>query len=133
MKQKDSLLGTGWDFPPEFDKNTLDVKMTSAEEDIKKSLYILLSTTVGERLMQPEYGCNLKRFLFEPLNTTTVAYIRKLVEDAILYFEPRIEPEEVSVEVEDGILNIIIDFRIRTTNSRGNMVYPFYLKEGTER
>ncbi len=131
MKKEESFLGTGWSFPPEFDKNTADVKMTSAEEDIKRSLYILLSTTVGERVMQPAYGCNLKRFLFEPLNATTIAYVRKLVEDAIVYFEPRIELEGVSVEVEEGTLNIIIDFRIRATNARSNLVYPFYLKEGT--
>ncbi len=131
MKKEESFLGTGWSFPPEFDKNTADVKMTSAEEDIKRSLYILLSTTVGERVMQPAYGCNLRRFLFEPLNATTVAYIRKLVEDAIVYFEPRIELEGVSVEVDEGTLNIIIDFRIKVTNSRSNLVYPFYLKEGT--
>ncbi len=131
MKKEESFLGTGWSFPPEFDKNTADVKMTSAEEDIKRSLYILLSTTVGERVMQPAYGCNLKRFLFEPLNATTIAYVRKLVEDAIVYFEPRIELDGVSVEVEEGTLNIIIDFRIRATNARSNLVYPFYLKEGT--
>ena len=131
MKKEESFLGTGWSFPPEFDKNTADVKMTSAEEDIKRSLYILLSTTVGERVMQPAYGCNLKRFLFEPLNATTIAYVRKLVEDAIVYFEPRIELEGVSVEVDEGTLNIIIDFRIKVTNSRSNLVYPFYLKEGT--
>ncbi len=131
MKKEESFLGTGWSFPPEFDKNTADVKMTSAEEDIKRSLYILLSTTVGERVMQPAYGCNLKRFLFEPLNATTIAYVRKLVEDAIVYFEPRIELEGVSVEVEEGTLNIIIDFRIRATNARSNLVYPFYLREGT--
>ncbi|HHD11957.1 MAG TPA: hypothetical protein ENK42_05905 [Deltaproteobacteria bacterium] len=131
MKKEESFLGTGWSFPPEFDKNTADVKMTSAEEDIKRSLYILLSTTVGERVMQPAYGCNLKRFLFEPLNATTIAYVRKLVEDAIVYFEPRIELDGVSVEIEEGTLNIIIDFRIRATNARSNLVYPFYLKEGT--
>jgi len=131
VKKEESFLGTGWSFPPEFDKNTADVKMTSAEEDIKRSLYILLSTTVGERVMQPAYGCNLKRFLFEPLNATTIAYVRKLVEDAIVYFEPRIELDGVSVEIEEGTLNIIIDFRIRATNARSNLVYPFYLKEGT--
>jgi phage baseplate assembly protein W len=105
--------------------------MVKDEEDIQESLSILLSTTIGERVMQPRYGCNLKQFLFEPLNASIEAYIKKLVEEAILYFEPRIDPLGVSLDAEDGKLEITVDYKIRATNSRSNFVYPFYIQEGT--
>ena len=85
-----SFLGTGWSFPPTFSKIKKGVEMTSDEEDIQSSLRILLSTAVGERIMQPKYGCNLDDLIFEPLNTTIKTYIRGLVKQAILIFEPRI-------------------------------------------
>lgn len=125
------FLGTGWGFPPSFNKANQNVVMVKDREDIEESLSILLSTTIGERVMQPRYGCNLKQFLFEPLNASIESYIRKLVEEAILYFEPRIDPLGVSLEAEDGKLEITVDYKIRSTNTRSNFVYPFYIQEGT--
>lgn len=124
-------IGTGWSFPPTFNKQTQAVEMVSGKQDIEASLHILLSTTIGERVMQPLYGCNLKQFVFEPTNASLEAYIKKLVEDAILYFEPRIELEQLSVDVEDGTMEITVEYTIRANNSRSNFVYPFYIKEGT--
>lgn len=134
-EEENSFLGKGWGFPPTFQKENKQVEMVSDEEDIRQSLEILLSTYVGERVMQPEYGCNLRELLFEPLDTSLQTYILDLVEKAIIYFEPRIRLESASMltdQVSEGILIISIDFRVRTTNSRFNMVYPFYLNEGTE-
>ncbi len=108
--------------------------MISAEEDIQSSLEILLSTDVGERVIQPKYGCNLHRLLFEPLDTTLQAYMKDLIKTAILYFEPRIILNDVTLdpEPEEGRININIDYTVATTNTRNNFVYPFYLREGTE-
>lgn len=133
MAIEKDFIGTGWSFPPTFTKGNKGVEMLSGKEDIDGSLHILLSTTIGERVMQPKYGCNLKKFLFDPNNVSMKAYIKKLVEDAILYFEPRIKPEKINLDVEDGIMEITVVYTVKNTNSRSNFVYPFYLKEGTTR
>ena len=125
------FLGTGWGFPPKFNKSSQNIVMVKDREDIEESLSILLSTTIGERVMQPRYGCNLKQFLFEPLNASIESYIKKLVEEAILYFEPRIDPLGISLDADDGKLEITVDYIIRSTNTRSNFVYPFYIQEGT--
>ena len=108
--------------------------MLSDEYDIQSSLEILLSTRVGERVMQPKYGCNMEKLLFEPLDTTLQAYMKDLIRTAILYFEPRIILESITLEpvVNEGRINVNIEFTIATTNTRNNFVYPFYLNEGTE-
>lgn len=128
-----AFLGTGWGFPPAFEKSTQTVTMVSGEEDINSSLEILLSTGLGERIMQPGYGCNLKQLLFEPLDTGLKAYIKDLIKTAILYHEPRIRLDDVALteKPEHGILEITVEYTVRTTNSRSNFVYPFYLQEGT--
>ena len=135
MTTKDSFLGRGWGFPPEFSKDTASVFLTEDEEDIEKSLEILLSTRLGERVMLPDYGCNLDELLFKPLNLTLKTYVADLIKTAILYHESRIDVEKIRIEPSndtDGILLITIDYRIRITNSRKNMVFPFYQAEGTE-
>ena len=107
--------------------------MISGEEDINSSLQILLSTEVGDRVMQPKYGCTMDRLLFEPLDTSLQAYMKDLVRTAILYFEPRIILDDVRLEPEpeEGRILIRIDYTIATTNTRNNFVYPYYLNEGT--
>jgi len=131
-------LGTGWSFPPRFLKTQLgpQVGMISGEADIQESLKILLATRVGERILQPKYGCNLDELLFEPLNTTVKTYIRGLVRQAILMYEPRIELEGVEIEAIDepaGTIELLVSYRVRATNSRFNMVFPFYQGEMVER
>lgn len=134
MANDRSFLGTGWSFPPTFRRSTRSVEMLSDEYDIQSSLEILLSTRVGERVMQPKYGCNMEKLLFEPLDTTLQAYMKDLIRTAILYFEPRIILENVTLEpvANEGRININIEFTVATTNTRNNFVYPFYLNEGTE-
>ena len=106
--------------------------MAENEDDVRQSLHILLSTAVGERILEPKYGCNLRRFLFEPLDTTLRTYIKDVVRDAILYFEPRVVLERVSVEAlsGEGQLIIGVEYQIPATNTRTNLVFPFYLREG---
>jgi len=130
-----SFLGTGWSFPPAFDTVSNSVQMTSDEIDIQFSLQILLSTRKGERVMQPEYGCNLDEMLFEPMSTTFKTYISQMIKRAILYYESRIDLNSVIVDDSDeinGTILLILDYTVRTTNSRFNFVYPYYKTEGTE-
>ena len=135
MEYKNSFLGTGWGFPPEFNKKGKGkVEMLSDEADIKSSLNILLSTRLGERIMVPNYGCNLDELLFKPLNLTLKTFVRELIKNAILYYEPRIDAEKIQIDPTnelDGELLILIDYRIRATNARNNLVFPFYKEEGT--
>lgn len=135
MAEKNTFLGTGWGFPPTFIKHNKGVKTITGIEDINSSLHILLSTRLGERVMQPEYGCNLDTMLFETMNASMKTYVKNLVENAILDYEPRIHMEKVNVDTtreNEGVLLIQIDYRVRTTNTRHNYVYPFYKTEGTE-
>jgi uncharacterized protein len=133
MDDNSEFIGKGWSFPPAFDKDTGSTAMSTGVQDIFESLHILLSTTIGERVMRPDYGCNLRDYVFDPMNVAMDGYIRKLVEDAIIYFEPRITLEKVNVDLlgNEGIMWINVDFRIDATNSRANYVYPYYIKEGT--
>ena len=132
MANDQSFLGRGWAFPPTFDKGRKGVVMAEEAEDIRQSLQILLSTRVGERIMQPKYGCNMERLLFEPLNTTLQTYMEDLIRTAILYFEPRILLNAVTLlpQPNEGRIEVEVDFTIRGTNSRYNFVYPFYQEEG---
>lgn len=131
--RKQTFLGTGWNFPLTFRRELGGSEMIADEEDIQSSLNILLSTEVGERIMQPRYGCNLTPFLFEPLNIATKTMIEKIVNDAVTLNEPRIIADKVDIQytTEDGLVNINIEYRIITTNTRYNYVFPFYLKEAT--
>lgn len=128
-----TFLGKGWAFPPQFNKLTATVEMLSNEDDIRNSLQVLLSTRVGERIMQPSYGCNMDVLLFEPINESLISYITDLVFTSIYYSEPRVNPEGVVVQAaeEEGTILITVEYTIRTTNSRHNLVFPFYLNEGT--
>ena len=135
MDENQSFLGRGWSFPPEFNKESRSVKMLEVEVDIKSSLHILLSTRLGERVMLPGYGCNLEELLFSPLTLTLKTYVTDLIKTAILYHEPRIDVKKIDIDPTDelnGVLLVNIDFIIRSTNSRMNMVFPFYKEEGNE-
>lgn len=129
------FLGRGWAFPPCFSKVNDEVQMVNGVEDIRQSLHILLSTQLGERAMQSDYGCNLEHLLFEPLSQSTQSYITKLIEHSIALYEARIELLNIDFDMTDvynGKVMIDLSFRVVKTNSRFNFVYPFSLTEGTE-
>ena len=132
MSKRKSFLGAGWGFPPAFSNKTAAVGLLSNEDDIQSSLEILLTTRQGERVMRPDYGCNLDELVFEPLTTTFKTYIKDLISTAILYYEPRIDVNKIELddtgELEGRIL-ISIDYTVRATNSRFNFVVPFYKTE----
>ncbi len=130
-----TFLGRGWSFPPTFSRSRPVVEMLEEEADIASSLEILLSTIPGERVMLPQYGCNLTELVFESLDTRMKTLMVDKVESAILYHEPRIDPESVrlddSLELK-GVVLIEIVYRVKSTNSRFNFVFPYYKLEGTD-
>src|SRR5690348_14774516 len=132
-----SFLGTGWAFPVQFDVDAATVDMVSDYKDIEESLDILLSTSLGERVMQPDYGCNLNDYMFESLSSTLIGIIKQKVTNAILYYEPRIVAEKVDVTADDsfdlieGKFTISVEYSIPQTNSRFNYVYDYYLNEAS--
>jgi uncharacterized protein len=134
-----SFLGTGWAFPPTFRCETETVEMLKGELDIlgesgfEGSIFIIISTAFGERVMQPTFGCDLQPFVFEVMNTPNQAMIEKIVHDALILHEPRIIVNKLSSEFDslNGILNIAVDYQVITTNTRYNYVYPFYINEAT--
>ena len=135
MENEETFLGVGWSFPPHFDNYTGTLETTTGEIDINKSLEILLSTRLGERIMLPGYGCNLEDMMFENLDITLKTYIKDLVKTSILYHEPRIDVLTINLDTTNelnGEILIVIEYIIRITNSRANMVFPFYKVEGSE-
>jgi uncharacterized protein len=133
--QQNNFLGRGWSFPPVFHQQSKQVEMTEKVDDIEKSLHILLTTTMGERIMQPRYGCNMEDLLFESLDTATKTIIIDRITTAILFFEPRIKAEKIQLNTQnelEGEITVEIEYSIPSTNSRYNFVFPFYRKEGTE-
>lgn len=134
MKPPKTFLGVGWKFPPTFDKKMNSVQMVSDEADIKESLHILLSTQVGERVMLPDFGCDLRVLAFENIDTNTLSEARRMIEMAILNYEPRISLENVEINADtlNGVVRINVEYTIRKTNTRTNIVFPYYLIEGTE-
>ncbi len=131
----DSLfLGTGWSFPPSFDGRDGHHQTVSGEQDIIQSLTILFLTRPGERVMHPDYGCALRDLVFEPMNDETVAAIKSTIRRAVVFFEPRIDLLNIDVNETDwinGWLSIQLEYEVRSTNSRHNIVLPFYQSEGT--
>ncbi|MFT4861923.1 MAG: phage baseplate assembly protein W [Pseudohongiellaceae bacterium] len=135
--QDSSFLGRGWSFPPQFDSNNgvLELQMVSLEADVKESLAILLATTPGERVMQPTFGCGLKRIVFESIDETLITEIKDLIERAVLFFETRISLDDITIDVDDiqeGLIRIYLEYTISSINTRSNIVYPFYFEEGSE-
>ncbi len=131
-----SFLGRGWGFPPQFNKAECGVKMVKEEDDICESLHIILSTRMGERLLRPNFGCNLHKLLFEPINTQFITFIKSYIEQSILLHEARIRLQRVNIDTTDqldGVLRIEITYVIRATNSPNNYVYDFFLNEALDK
>ena len=133
-KDLKSFLGTGWSFPPSFNKHTKAVDMVTDEVDISQSLKIILFTDLGSRIMRSDFGSDVKNFTFESINKGSLARLADTVEGAINRLEPRIDLEKVDIDhsnAVDGKLLIQLTFMIKSVNVRTNAVFPFYIKEGT--
>lgn len=131
--ERKSFLGTGWAFPVQFDQAAGSVVVVTEEEDIWQSLIILFSTSTLERVLQPQYGCNLRDFVFAKMDVSTLSLLEELIKRSIALYEPRLKLEQLSINLDDleGVLNISVTYVVRTTNTRFNRVYPFYYLEGT--
>ena len=127
-----AFLGTGWAFPIALDAGG-EIATVSADEDVHQAVRIILGTALGERAMRPEYGGGLEALAFEPLSTATISLARHRVEQALIRYEPRIDVLSVTADAaarSSGRLDIAVDYRVRSTNTFYNLVYPFYLVEG---
>lgn len=123
------FLGTGLKFPLRVKNEQLI--LSSGEDVIKESIRIILSTAKGERVMRSDFGCGIHELVFAPNDTSTATLINIHVKEALLKWEPRIEVLDVSVTPDResrNKLNINIEYRVKTTNTRNNLVYPFYLE-----
>lgn len=130
MAIEQDFLGKGIKFPINVSRDG-DLCTSAGEDLIKESIMIILGTAKGERVMRPDFGCGINELVFAPNNTSTATLVAFHVKEALLKWEPRIEVTNVSVtpdEEEGNRLNINIDYRVKTTNTKRNLVYPFYLE-----
>jgi len=126
------ILGTGWAFPLRADGRG-GVALSRHETDIEESISIILSTAKGERRMRPNFGCDVHTLIFAPNNATTWGLAAHYVEEALGWWEPRIEVTEVNPQSDPqdtSRLLINIKYRIKATNDARNLIYPFYLLPG---
>jgi phage baseplate assembly protein W len=128
-----AFLGAGWAFPVRVEPGG-EIAEVAYEADIQQAIRIILGTNPGERVMRADFGAGLNAFVFEPVNPTTMSQLQSQVEGALVDWEPRIDVLNVTVARDPsdlGRLLIDISYRVRATNSVANLVYPFYLEEGT--
>jgi phage baseplate assembly protein W len=132
MPDAKAFLGRGWSFPLRVHEKEGTIRLSEHEQDIREAIWIILSTSKGERLMRPDFGCGIHDLVFEIVNTTTLTEIEDMVRRALVAFEPRIDVVRVQALSDaglDGQLRISIDYQVRGTNNQLNLVYPFYIKE----
>ena len=121
------FLGVGWSFPMGTDKSG-ELRLAEYEDSVRQSIWLILGTSKGERVMRPDFGCGLYDFVFEVNSASTAGRISREITDALLFLEPRIDVVNVEVQPEGGALMISIDYQVRATNNMFNLVYPFYLE-----
>jgi uncharacterized protein len=126
-----SFLGRGWAFPLEAGRDGSALTVEDAA-DVRQAVLLIMRTEPGERVMRPDFGCGLRRFIFEPITDSTLALIRLAVQTGLTTWEPRIAVDAVRVaadESQPGRVVVEVGYRIRSTNTFYNLVYPFYLQE----
>ena len=128
-----AFLGAGLAFPPAANVRGA-LAMVAYDEDIRQSIQIILATNPGERVMRPDFGAGLRDFVFEPADASTIQRLQTRVQESLIDWEPRIDVQQVSVTIDAATRNtlyIIITYRVRASNTIANLVYPFYLQEGS--
>jgi phage baseplate assembly protein W len=132
MEINTDILGTGWKYPLKVDGRG-GIALSRHEDDIKGSIRIILSTAKGERHMRPDFGCDIHKIVFAPNNATSWGLASHYVEEALGWWEPRIEVLEIDPHpdpLDTSRLLINIKYRIKATNDERNLVYPFYIMPG---
>jgi phage baseplate assembly protein W len=132
--QQKAFLGRGWAMPVQLDPRTGTIAISEYEEDIRQSIRLIVETAPGERVMRPDFGCGIHELVFQSPDAQTLNRVQSVVQDALRKFEARIEVNGVTVRYEpqlrDGRLTIEVEYRVRKTNQLGNVVFPFYFREG---
>lgn len=129
MSDPSDFIGRGIAFPMRVDQSG-SIATSAGVEDIDSSIRMILTTAPGERLMRPEFGCRIWELLFEPINANTLGLMGEAVREALGRWEPRATVTDVDLDASSGDLGqvlIRIDYTVRTTNDRRNLVYPFYV------
>ncbi|GKS69034.1 baseplate protein [Nitrosomonas sp. PY1] len=133
------FLGVGWSFPIKLELKSKSDKedkeglgIARYEDSVRQSIWTILGTAKGERVMRPDFGCGIYDLVFETNDDTTAGRITEAIREALLAFEPRIDVKDVQVRAEQQgeVMLIIIDYSVRATNNAFNVVYPFYLERG---
>ncbi len=130
--QEKEFLGTGWKFPVTVDQSTGRIQLSYEEDNIRESIYIILMTKPGERMMQPEFGCRIHEYLFQRADHSVLVQIEQTVRDSLLRWEPRIRDIQVKANAHTGSdqVTVQISYRVRSTNNPYNLVFPFFMNEG---
>lgn len=134
QNRKSDFLGCGWKFPPQIDAVTGRVKLSCGEESIKESVRAVLFTGKGERAMLPEFGCDIGRYAFSDMSRIDQKSMEQEVVDALIRWEPRIlhpKAQIITDRLSEGVVEILVSCTVRTTNNPYNMVFPYYLSEGS--
>ncbi|SRR5713101_788980 len=129
----DEALGSGLAFPIRIDHSG-GLAVIGHEEKVRQAIKMILSTAKGERVMRPDFGCDIHAFVFTTLDITNLTLMKSAVREALVRWEPRIEVNDVTVKpdlVREGQLQISVNYTIRQTNFQDNLVYPFYLQPGS--
>jgi phage baseplate assembly protein W len=129
MSDPSDFIGQGVSFPLRVDQSG-SIAMSSGTADIDSSIRMILTTAPGERVMRPQFGCRIWELLFEPINANTIGLMGEAVRESISRWEPRVTLDDVTIEPEPGSVGAVLinlDYRVRTTNDRRNLVYPFYV------
>jgi uncharacterized protein len=132
VTQLSDIIGSGWRFPPNVDGRG-GIALVSREQEIEEAIEIILSTPKGQRIMRPEFGCRIHELIFAPINAGTAAAVSHHVKEALAWWEPRIEVQDVTVDSDpnnQSCLLIYIAYRIRATHDERALVYPFYTIPG---
>jgi uncharacterized protein len=133
MEERKDFLGRGWAMPVDIDQRTGLVASVEYEDDIRQSILIILETARGERVMRSDFGCGIHELVFEAVDSKTLQRIRSEVEDALRRYEARIEVLGITIDEDatsEGVLMIELEYQVRRTNQIGNLVFPFYFREG---
>ncbi len=131
--ERKEFLGRGWAMPVQLDPRTGLVASVEYEDDIRQSILIILETAPGERVMRPNFGCGIHELVFTAVDSTAIQRIRSVVEEALRRCEARIDVLGVNVDEDatvEGKLLVEVEYRVRRTNQTGNLVFPFYFREG---
>jgi phage baseplate assembly protein W len=129
MASNREFLGKGWRFPVALNL-TGGLSQSQYEENVRESLFVVLGTAPGERVMRPDFGCRIHDLMFAPNNDETAARAEYYCEEALLKYEPRLESVKciaVPNKDEPNRLDIRVQYQIAGQSERKNLVYPFYL------